>query len=446
MSSERLEELREKKRKGDRLRELRERKELLATRRQDADDLISAPIDYAKSLKNLPDSVDRLADDMLMPINHPIDFSKGLYDLLSGFAAKAHNKSPLMTSAFMLDPNADSKIPMADAAVDYYEGYGDTDTRRRRVEEDPAGVGADAAALATGGLSAVNKLSKLSKSYPSSLPEGMYEEVGKFSLNSPLDMDDKGVKNMVRYLLENDVKLSSEGVQSLKGIITDTSTKLDEMIALAGQGVEIPKTKVLNPLVEYRSSTIGKPEGIADRKVIDKVIGAWIDEIKASGKDVFTLPELQQFKKDMYNKITWKGSNKRKTKNEAYRKEAQAAREIIEENVPEAKDLNAHQGAALEATPFLQKAVKRIDRKNKLNAMELMKPVGLEGLTTSMGLPGVGTALGAAWSIAGQDGPKSALARALYKHKMKGPPVNEDALVKAMLATYPQLFAEQQEQ
>ena len=439
-----------------------------------------APVDYGKALENAPGSLVAAAEDVLMPIYRTGEFAEGLKNLFIG-ATESLGERDIYPGAVKSDQ---FKIPAIErfvernpefardtekgkqvfqAAMDYYKGYADEDTRKRRFEEDPAGVVLDALAVGTGGIMGAGKFGGASRRAIGDMPERMMEEAAKFpsggTIGATNRLTNDEVKDLVNFMLEEKIELSTEGLEHLGNLTETLADDVDRMIAEADKGQKI-KRRDLNKVLERMSQeTIGKTSmSSKQRNAIQKVIDAWEKEIEFSGEEFFTLPELQQFKRDNYQLINWSRSDsvKKNTTIHALKEQALDAKRRIAHEVPGVSEQNTRLGTALELNPMLERSVKRIDRNSGAGrfgfnmAGGTMSGAALDALLFQMGIPpGFATAAGglygAAKTAAGAPKRKASIAQALYDYRKKRPMIDENtALLNAMMAgTYPQALADQ---
>lgn len=435
-----------------------------------------APVDWGRVAETAPQSTASAAEDVLSPIYRTGDFLESTKDLFTGLTDKLSSlipfEGPETGGKLELSDNAPLKRflernpefarnpergkQVADAAIEYYKGYADEDTRKRRFEEDPAGVILDAAALVTGGALGATKFGQFSKAAIGGSPREMVKEAVKFPTGVK-GLTDADANKLATFMLDNKIPLSSDGMAKTRQIIEETGDAVNQMIDAAGNGVAAKRSDLNQVLEDMKRETLGKSAlGEKKRAAIQKVIDGWQEEINKVGKDTMTLRELQDFKQATYGDINWSPAAgvKRNTTNKALKSQALDAKDRIEAVVPEVGEANRMQGNALELAPILDKAVTRTERNSgeaRYGFNMLAGGVGGGGLDAGLmaiGLPpgfatlaGVGG--GALKGFLGEPKRKTSLAEALYSYQNSKPMMSDDALVKAMLATYPQLAAEQ---
>lgn len=411
-------------------------------------------IDGGKVIENAPGSAMGLVEAAVMPVTHPIETAKAAKDGFVGLVEKS--LASQMETWVKLAGNVmgrggevedfEVQTPNWDKLTSYYrESYGSPEGFKSAVETDPFGVLADGVSAVYGTAGALRGVQKgIASALPDDLPNSMVEETAKFPA-AKLSNDD--VKELTEFMLENDIRFSSDGIKLLDEVIDSTGKVIDEMIKRADSGKTIPKSELNAVLRRMKRETVGKSALAGqDRKIIQKIIDGWEDEIRVSGKTDFTLPQLQKFKQTTYGKVNWdSSSNKKAVRNEALKRQALDAKTRLEQEVPGIKEANKRQGTALELKPMLDKSVKRIDRNNKIG-MDYLVSTGSGGmfgagldaaLMTTLGIPpglltGVGTTLGAGKAVMGQPGNKRSMAQAIYDARRIDPNLVDGPLAKAM--------------
>ena len=137
-----------------------------------------------EAMRNLPASAEEFATGYLQMLMSPVETAKGVAQLGTGVAAKALPMLPeSLQRAAMLEPLAgpttgltqpqmqqtqqqvlDQAVQMANAVGGIYKDrYGDYESIKRTIAEDPVGAMADLSTLLTGGGAAVAKVPMLGK-------------------------------------------------------------------------------------------------------------------------------------------------------------------------------------------------------------------------------------------------------------------------------------------
>lgn len=415
---------------------------------------IPSQIDGDRALSNVPDSAMGLAEAAVMPFTHPKETAIAARDGFSGMLEQSIGKQlegwiKLIGGAMGRGDEVESidiNSPKWEKLTSHYrESYGSPEGFKEAFETDPLGILADAASVYYGGTGALRAAQKgAATMLPEDLPNSMVEEVGKFP-SGKLSNDD--VKELTEFMLAENIPFTTDGIKRLDTIIADTGRAIDDLIKKAESGKKVPRSELNAVLRRMKRETVGKSAlASQDRKIIQKVIDGWDEEIRTIGKTDLTLSELQRFKQTTYGKINWdNSSNKKSTRNEALKRQALDAKERLEAEVPGIKEANQRQGKALELKPLLDKSVKRIDRNNKIG-MDYLVSTGTGGmfgagldaaLMSTLGVPpgvltGIGTTVGAGKAIAGQPGNKRSMAQAIYEARRMNPDLVDAPLAKAM--------------
>ena len=432
---------------------------------------------FSNMAGNLPQSSLDLASNTARMVTEPDKSSQGIANLFKGLTEKLEKKVHSVTPAEYWDSPlyklaqktsnvlADLGLPVnrlpdnkedmtydhiqhADSLINHFVGrYGSIDDALKTLENDPAGVVADTVGVGAGVGAGVNTLTKVAgKSIPSGLPGGMIEEVGKFSTKKTPEQHAKYADT----ILEEGLSFNRKGARKYQSILDDLNAEVDSIIKTAGKdGNRIPKSMIIDRLEKLKTDKSNKAGSTGDRATIDKIIKGEIAEFERSGKDYFTLSELQKYKKSAYRKVTdWSKDkpNKVKTQDEAYADIGIAAKEAIEEIAPETAAVNKRLGTLLDVKQPFQGASNRIANRDKFGMGDALKMGTGMGIDAQFGLGGAGTALGMTGAIAGKPSVKAAMAQALYKMQKSKGPINNSELVKAMIAGYPQMLSEQQNQ
>lgn len=435
----------------------------LAGRQPQEDQIEGRPFDFKKLFKNLPQSTANVAEGVLAPIYRPKEFAGAMTDIAGGVGEKTGIPSPILMIKSLFEAmgedaegegfkeklsnqlakaypeyieNKEQAVNMVDSMADYYKGYGDIETIKRRLEEDPAAVMADFTGLLTGAGAGVNLARKgISTAIPRDLPAGMIEEVGKFKTTGTTP---KQRGEIAETILREDLPFNVKGTNKLHAIVKEINQEIEGLIKASDKaGTQIPKVAVLKDVNALKTKLSNKVDSIADRKAVDDIVDAYLMEIEHSGKDIFNMSELQEFKKDAYTKVTdWvEGkANLTKTQDKAYKNISLAAKDAIENVIPETRALNQRQGQLLEAREHLERASNRIANRDAYGMGDALKLGTGMGMDATTGMPGVFTGVGALTAFAGKPGVKSRLAQALYELERAKGPINPNTLAKAMAA------------
>ena len=123
---------------------------------------ISHPHDYLlKTLKNVPRSAGKFVGGIYEAVTSPIETAKGLVDIGAGAIQNVLPQGVVdFVNSFSSDPsNAERAVAAANAVGGMYKDrYGDYESIKRTIAEDPVGAAADLSTLFSGGALATAKI------------------------------------------------------------------------------------------------------------------------------------------------------------------------------------------------------------------------------------------------------------------------------------------------
>ena len=349
----------------------------------------NGPVDFSalEMVKNIPGSAGKFAKDLITPIIHPIDTSRGLYNLARGAAEKL-----IPNTINGVDFGPDQHEAYADAVGKFFKDrYGSVDNVKRTAQEDPVGMLTDISMLLTGGGSAMMKVGKISKVgkaanvlgkaidplnivintakysagklIPKALPRAIYSSGAKL-----VPMENRA--KLTDTAVTENLMATGRGVQKINKVMDDLRTSVNTLVDNATkEGKLFPKDALYQHLKGVRQQLGGiKLEGGKDLNKINRVVKDFETHLKANfpGKKYLTPRELQDLKVDLNNRINWLqkrgkgGYAKTKTKQAIVR----SAKEQIESINPEIKSQNRRLGDLLELKPSLEQAANRIEGQN----------------------------------------------------------------------------------
>ncbi len=457
------------------LQAMRKLKELKSPSYRSLPELVEAqkPVDKGFSsvnmVRNIPKSFKELADGTFQAVSHPVDTSQNLGSIFVGYGEKIrdaiNNKIPqdnklmdisnmmfqlyrgLANTALGKDLDA-TNSPNAEAFTKaMVDRWGSKENALNTLENDPVGGVLDIVSVFTGGAAIVNTAKKaISKMIPAEMPTKMYESAAKFSTTRK----DSGANT--KALMEERIPLTRNGSTKLKEVIISINNEIDKILTNSPNAeTRIPSKFVFNRIQGLKNKLLNTVEGVKDRKIIDKIVEGYLDEIKATGQTTMTLKELHEWKKKTYGKVTdWapgKG-NKVKVKDETFKELAKGAKETIEAMEPKTRALNNRQAPLLDIREGLERAIGRIENRDLIGMGDLIK-MGVGGgggasLGTLVGASGagggIGTGIGALAAALGRPTVKSRIATELH-HLQKGKPaIPDEILINAMMAVSPHLI------
>lgn len=324
-------------------------------------------------VKNIPGSASKAATEAVSGI-------KGL----AGAAVNAYGSAKVGNTG----PAKELGSAMADIPsnlIEHYASrYGDLETAKETVRDDPVGAFLD---IPVGPGSLTAGVSKLGGMGLKGGAKSAYIRQAKFGTTLPSAERAK----MAETGLSGGFYPTEAGVLKLEDAITGLNTEINKMISQASnRGGLIPADEVIGALKQVRQQAGGmKVEGLDDLRRINNIEKKMRQHLKAKGRDYFTVGELQEFKKDIYQKVAWnarRGKGK-PVKEKAYKAMGRAARSGIERRVPGVAGVNARLGDLYELQPHLERAANRLDNRNFFN---LTGTIGgaAGGAASGLGVPG----------------------------------------------------------
>jgi len=393
--------------------------------------------------ENVPAGIGRLLEGLAMPVYRPKQFVEGMSNI--GMAGLENYAKQL--SSYLPAEYAVTETPTYDAVVEpYKEKYGSTTKFRQATIDDPVGTAADLAALTSGGMAAVRGTTRGAQAaIPDDLPIDMIESVAKFP---PSKYDTKQRRKLAETLLKEDIPLTPNGLSKAVDVIESLNARIDEVISAHDKGVKYPRVGVLASIAKLKKEKLGQIEGTKDRAVIEKVIDNYMKSIEDVGNPTMSLKELQQFKQNTYKKINWRSpQNKQTIKNEAYKNIASQARKDIEKLTDgEIKQLNRREGDLISALEAGTQPAGRIGNRDTFGLDVATKPAAGGAAAFGLGMdPQIGVVAGTIASVLGRPAMKQAIAHRIYKFKKRSPKLSDQAILKAVIASYTPILSEASE-
>jgi hypothetical protein len=369
---------------------------------------------------NVVPSLANLAWDTTYPARHPLITGQSFLDLSSGLLEKMGVKAE----------TKDSKT--VDAVAGYLgERYGSVESAMKSFQEDPAGVLSDVTSIIHGGGSILNKVGVKGAGVVADIakavdpinammntgkagfkmaadatdPVGRLESAAKFSTV----LDDKfGVgerRRLAEVLLRNKIGLNYEGTVDLENMIKGLNGQIDAILdSSQGRAANIPAAPTVTRHIpklrqDYGSVTQANP--YKNVKVIDNVVDTWRNQLNDRGNAPWDLQKLQQFKKNMYNQADYNVNPtvKASIQNDTYKALGRAAKEGIEDRVPQIGKLNSNLSDLYSLRPALIRSSGRIGNRDLSGIGTPIKTVGMSEIGQAIG-GDVGSSLGAAYGFA----------------------------------------------
>ncbi len=407
----------------DELRKLKRLEELRAMKAQGPDGVDFSTI---TALSNIPSSGAKYVGDMWQAITSPVQVGEAIWNLVQGTGEGLGRKAAELTTGQQLDIDPESKEKYVQALGGYVMNrYGSLDNFKTTVMEDPVGVVADAAGVVMGGgavtgsktLSrvgasmeplgaAVNAVRKAGKS----VPRGMYESAAKFSTTLPPAQRQQMVDTALKY----GVKPTYRGAEKLQKNIDKYNQKIDALITEATEsGKKVRVDDLLKSVGEVKKKRGNLGFGaVEDVAYIDKITNDLRRQAYEMGKAYLDPKEVQAFKVRTYGDINFDAKHLAGTpvKEEVYKSAARAAKNELEGINPRIGDVNKDLSQLYELQPHLARAANRVENHNIISLDAPAKTGAGYVLGDMMGMPGAGTAVGAAASALGRPKVKTELA------------------------------------
>lgn len=374
----------------------------------DIDRLIKAqkPFEFSaiETIKNVPESFTKEVQNIAAAITDPKTTLTGLYNVGVGAIQKADPTGFLGTD----------KEKYAEALGQFYiDRYGSKEKFLQTLQEDPVGVMGDASMFITGGAMALPKVGKTvgkvgaaieplniatntaltvgSGLLPKTVAPGLYKSAAKFGTTIP----PKQRERMVETALKEQIKLSQKGLDKATSKIDDLGNRMDTLINNATEAnVKVPASEIFRFINETKQS-LGGPrieaaKDLAEINKITKDFQKYLTKIKAKE---LTPRQLQDFKTDAYKRIDFQKAPEKPSvaKEETYKAMSRAAKESIEQQIPEISAINQEYGRLRELLPNLERSVARIEGRDVLGIGGGVKAAGGRAVAGDIGA-GIGTA------------------------------------------------------
>lgn len=395
----------------------------------DIDRLIKAqkPFEFSakETIKNVPASFKREVQNIAAAITDPKATLTGLYNVGVGAIQKADPTGFLGTD----------KEKYAEALGQFYvDRYGSKEKFLQTLQEDPVGVMGDASMFLTGGAMALPKVGKTvgkvgaaieplniatntaltvgSGLLPKTVAPGLYKSAAKFGTTIP----PKQRERMVETALKEQIKLSQKGLDKATSKIDDLGNRMDTLINNATEAnVKVPASEIFRFINETKQS-LGGPrieaaKDLAEINKITKDFQKYLTKIKAKE---LTPRQLQDFKTDAYKRIDFQKAPEKPSvaKEETYKAMSRAAKESIEQQIPEISSINQEYGRLRELLPNLERSVARIEGRDVLGIGGGVKAAGGRAVAGD-----IGAGIGTAQSIFEMPKPKSNIALDIYRRQ-----------------------------
>lgn len=402
------------------------------------------------AVKNIPASAVEYGKSMVEPIIHPIETGKALYGLSKGVVQK-------------MTPGEQPEEKNVDALWNAIKDrYGSSEGIKKTMAEDPVGMVADIATLgipagkAVQGVGMVSKASRLAKAgetiskassalepvtvakdiavlpfklMPDKVPSRLYRSGAKFSTVLTQAQREK----LAKTALDNEIMPTVKGLDNLREKIDGLNATITEMIDQSTQtGQRIPIDRLFKEFDDLKTkmlATSGEP--IKSEKAFDRIMGQITEANEKLGRTDLSPAEAQKMKQRIYKELDTQYSKMttRPASVDAQMAVARAAKESLEDILPEIKQLNANEGALLELNKALQRSANRISNRDIMGIGVPIKG-SLGGIAGGTG----GAAAGLALGILDTPIVKSKIAIVLNRLKKKGVKVSPSAALSRLTA------------
>ncbi len=332
-------------------------------------------------VKNIPSSAGDLAKALYQTVSHPIETGKGVWNLGTGALQKAI-------------PGEQGNEKYADALVGALKNrYGGKQEIINTLETDPVGALLDVSSVLTGGAPLLGKTAlkagtaidpvnlvkntatvTAGKMVPKNFAHNQMASAVKFNTTTPRPDRDK----MIKTMLDEQIAPTYKGMDKIDSITSNINQEIHRLIDNAtNSGKKVRKEVLYSKLKDLRKQYGGaKVDAPHDLAAIDSVISTFDQHMRKIGKDTLTPAELQKFKTNAYKKIKFDAKNLKSNQvtDDTRRAMAKAAKEKLEDIVPEVKDLNAREGLLLALSKQLEQKSNRIENLNNSSLTTLLNP------------------------------------------------------------------------
>jgi hypothetical protein len=395
------------------------------------------PFSVSETVKNIKSSAVEYGKNIASAVMSPIQTVKGVLDIGSGAMV---NAIPGYEN-FLLNIGSDTPEELARVkgiasnVGQYYKERASSPLQT--LQRDPVGSLADVSALFTGGATLLPKVGTttgkigaaieplnlasniagygISKALPSTVPASLYESAAKFSTALP----QKERAKLTETALREQLMPTSKGVGQAYSRTRELGNTIDGLIAQAdASGVMIPAQAIFSYIQDAKSKLGGpKIEAAKDLAEINKIEKNFKSYLSKNKFTSLTPSDLQDFKQNIYSKVDY-GTKKQTgtmAQEEVYKGMGRAAKEALEQNIPEISSLNKRQGELINLLPNLERSASRIENRDFAG---IGSPIKMGAGQAIGGTPGA--VLAAGQSIFELPRVKSKAALELYKKQNQG--------------------------
>jgi len=320
---------------------------------------------FMSAVTNIPSSGLQYGKDIYQAVRHPVETGKAIGRLGAGIAQKAI-------------PGEQGYEVYADQFQELMEGrYGSIDKFKRTLAKDPVGVVADVATILMplGGApakvgAAIEPLNVamrgISYAMPRSLTRLMYESAAKLGTRWPRETR----LNILNMALDKRIMPTLKGLDKARNRIEELKASINTRLDQPGiAGARIPIDDLRTPLKEFvKDYELSIESGKAKRaaKIVGKEIDNLFETYAEKGRDWLTPKEMQKFKVTSHKLLNkyYKQMASQPLKISAQKQVVRAAKEAIEELVPDIKGMNWEQGVLLDLEDALKQSAQRIRQRD----------------------------------------------------------------------------------
>ncbi len=388
------------------------------------------PVDYdvTKSIENLPKSVMEVGGALTHAVMNPIDTAVAVGQLVGSGVT---NTAQLGVDALGIDYDFPYQEKGEQFGGMLADRYGSVDSAKQTLMDDPAGAlldlvsvvapvaggvksaatsvaknatqGGKTAAVATAVADGAEKTARIANlADPASLLLKAPMALGNKMLGQPISqriyqsamkpsqkLDIKDKRQILQTGLENAALPRSGSVDRIQGKARDIFNQVENLENNTASGVLVPPNEVLRDIDKvYAKYPYGQTEAIKHRKQIESVVDGQLESNAMRGGKQMTIPEIGALKRQNYKNINQNRKNNATSlpHKDALMNISNAAKEIIEEAVPEVKPLNAEYGRLAELIEVQAAAAGRTGNYDIIPFGATMKSAALGSMTDVGGL------------------------------------------------------------
>jgi len=365
----------------------------------------------SEALGNIPSSALEMGRAMVQPLIHPIETATTMGNIVAGGIER-------------LIPGEQKHEQSFNAMLDMYANrYGGIENFKQTLASDPVGVLSDmATALTAGGgvakgIGALSKSQKLVKAgtaiskagtsmepisiamkgaalplrlIPEKIPSKLYQSSAKFATTLTEGQRTKLTQTALKY----DITPTIKGVNKTRSMIDNINADIVSKIDAATQtGQQIPIDRLFQDFGDLQKQVLSESgHPIQSAKAVLRIEKEIRKANEVLGRTGLTPMQAQKLKQGIYKELQSYYSSVKESPAAAKAQQtvARAAKEALEEIIPEIKMLNAQEGSLIELHDAIQKSSSRIQNRDILGIGIPLK-TGAGGVVA--GVPGAAGAL-----------------------------------------------------